>query len=121
MQLEEIKSDDNLGVYEFLVNSLDELSKDDVAQIVDRLAANDLKGQYLTSVARYLTATDRSRFQTEIDRLVSLVIERDREHRYLRDLMVAVYGEDYACHVEKYVADDNFRRIYKRLHPAGVI
>ena len=121
MITEDLKSLDDLGVYDYLVNNLDNLAEEDVVKIVDRLASTDLNGQWLTSVARYLTATDRLRFKTDIDRLVTLVIERDREHRYLRDLIVAIYGDDYAEHIEEYNSDDNFRRIYKRLHPAGVI
>ena len=36
--------------------------------------------------------------------------------------MTAIYGEDYADHAtELCAADNNFRRIYKRLHPTSVI
>jgi len=36
--------------------------------------------------------------------------------------MTAIYGEDYAERADSLcAADNNFRRIYKRLHPTSVI
>ncbi len=38
------------------------------------------------------------------------------------DILPALWGEDYASHVaELSAADNNFRRIYKRLFPEAII
>ncbi len=49
-------------------------------------------------------------------------IDKDREHKYLPDLLQGLYGADYEVRAKELIAaDDNFRRIYKRLFPTTVI
>ena len=45
-------------------------------------------------------------------------IEKDRERRYIGSLLEALWGSDYEEHVaELKETDNNFRRIYRRIHP----
>lgn len=112
------QDDEGLSTYEFLVNRLADLDDDALESVIDRLAEIDRTGQYLTSASRYLHALDSVGFEKQVNRMVSLIIDRDRERRYLGDLIQAIYGNDYVDHAEELSArDDNFRRIYKRLYP----
>ena len=53
-----------------------------------------------------------------ISRLIATAIEKDRERRYLPDLITSIWGADYQSRAEELIAtDDNFRRIYKRITP----
>ena len=80
----------------------------------------DLNGQFVVSTARYLCAIDSERYADSIDVLVKAAIEKDREHKYLGDLIAGIYGADYKERAAELSAtDDNFRRIYKRLYPAN--
>ena len=74
------------------------------------------------AASRYLFAIDPAAFAPHIDRLIKSGIEKDREHRYLGDMLRQMYGPDYAERSEELSAtDDNFRRIYKRLFPISAI
>ena len=54
--------------------------------------------------------------------MVALIIDRDREHRYIGDLIQSLYGPDYQQHAAELSAtDNNFRRMYKRLYPTSAI
>jgi hypothetical protein len=76
----------------------------------------------MASAARYLNAIDAERYAEPVRTLVAATIDRDREHRYIGDLMQSLYGEDYAEHAAELSAtDNNFRRMYKRLYPEGLI
>ena len=112
---------DGLVAYEYIANHID----DDIADIdlaITHMEAADLTGQFLASASRYLHAIDARKFATQIERLVSATIERDREHKYLADLLQGVYGADYRQRAAELIAtDNNFRRIYKRLYPAAPI
>jgi hypothetical protein len=73
------------------------------------------------SAARYLNAIDSEFYASQISRLIAAAIEKDREHRYIGDLLQGIWGTDYASRVDELNAsDDNFRRIYKRLFPSGM-
>lgn len=53
--------------------------------------------------------------------MVAAAIEKDRERRYIADLLESLYGADYRDRVDQLNAsDDNFRRIYKRVYPKGI-
>lgn len=81
----------------------------------------DKTGQFVASAARYLFAIDGEKYAHVINKLIAAAIDKDRERRYLGDLMQAIYGEDYASRADQLnVTDDNFRRIYKRLYPTGI-
>ncbi len=61
-------------------------------------------------------------FGDAVDRLIALGIEKDRERKYIGALMEQFYGADYAGRAaELSAADNNFRRIYKRLYPQSPI
>ena len=104
---------DGLLTYEYIANHINELSPDDMTALADNMIQVDRNGQFVVSAARYLSATDRDLFAEPIARLIAAAIDKDRERRYLGDLLQAIYGPDYA---ELSAADDNFRRIYKRLY-----
>lgn len=112
---------DGLKTYEYIANHID-TCHDDIEELVDNIARVDLTGQFLASAARYLHAIDAEAFAAPVHRLVSATIDRDREHRYLADILLSIYGSDYKERArELQASDNNFRRIYKRLFPTTAI
>lgn len=110
---------DGLKAYEYIANNIDTVLPD-LDYVIDCMAKADASGQFLASAARYLHAIDPEAFGSYIQRLVAQVIDRDREHRYLSDLLQGIYGPDYEERADELsAADDNFRRIYKRLFPSA--
>lgn len=116
--IKRLKSDpDGLLNYEYLANHIDAIAED-IDQVVSNLITVDRTGQFTASAARYLHTIDRAGFKPQVDELVEATIGKDREHRYLTDLLVSIYGADYAERATELSAtDNNFRRIYKRLFP----
>lgn len=113
---------DGLMSYEYLANHIGECTPDDIELIIDNMEHVDLSGQFMASAARYLNAIDPAGYEAAIRKLVAYAIDKDREHKYLPDLMHALYGPDCLEDAPRLCAsDDNFRRIYKRLYPANVI
>lgn len=111
---------DGLLTYEYIANNIDTCD-DDIEELVDNMIRVDLTGQFVVSAARYLTAVDATEFAKAIDRLVGAAIEKDRERKYLPDLLTGIYGADYAERADELrKSDDNFRRIYKRLYSTGL-
>jgi hypothetical protein len=115
------KDTDGLITYEYIANHIGEI--DGVLdELIDNMITVDRNGQFLVSAARYLHAIDADKYGEAINRLIAAAIDRDREHRYIGDLLPALWGEDYAEHVDELNAgDNNFRRIYKRLFPEAII
>lgn len=112
---------DGLVTYEYIANHIDTLGKD-IDFLVDNMIAVDRNGQFTVSAARYLAAIDRDAFATAITRLVAAAIDKDRERRYIGNLLEGLYGNGYRDHVDELNAsDDNFRRIYKRIYPENKI
>jgi hypothetical protein len=112
---------DGLLTYEYIANHIGKCD-DDLDRLVDNLRKVDLTGQFMASAARYLNAIDAERYAEPVRTLVAATIDRDRGHRYIGDLMQSLYGEDYAEHAAELSAtDNNFRRMYKRLYPEGLI
>lgn len=108
---------DGLLTYEYLANHIEDCDND-LDALIENLVRVDLNGQFLASTARYLNAIDASSYAGPIRKLVAATIDKDREHRYLPDILTAIYGADYADHAaELSKTDDNFRRIHKRLFP----
>lgn len=108
---------DGLANYEYLANNIGRCDED-IPAIIDNMQRVDLTGQYMASAARFLHAIDAEHYADAVHRLVALTIDRDRERRYLGDLLTCIYGEDYADRAQQLIAtDNNFRRIYKRLFP----
>lgn len=112
---------DGLLTYEYIANHIDTVEPE-LPWLVENMKKVDLTGQFVISAARYLFAIDPAAFAPHIDRLIKSGIEKDREHRYLGDMLRQMYGPDYAERSEELSAtDDNFRRIYKRLFPISAI
>lgn len=112
------KDPDGLLTYEYLANNIETCDAQTLDTLTDNLVRVDLNGQFLASTARYLQAIDPVKYAGAIRRLVAAVIDKDREHRYLPDVLTGIYGPDYADRAaELSASDDNFRRIYKRLFP----
>jgi len=108
---------DGLVTYEYIANHINLLDNDEMAQLVDNMTAVDRTGQFVVSAARYLYATDPVTYAAPINALVAAAIDKDREHRYIGSLLEAMYGHDYRERADELSgADDNFRRIYKRLY-----
>ncbi|MCH5326538.1 MAG: hypothetical protein J1E29_04965 [Duncaniella sp.] len=109
---------DGLLTYEYIANHIG-LCDDIMSELIDNMILVDSTGQFVVSAARYLHAIDSLRYVEEISRLVGAAIEKDRERLYLANLVESLYGADYAERAEELsLADDNFRRIYKRLIPS---
>lgn len=112
---------DGLLTYGYIANHIDNCD-DILPELVDTLMQADKTGQCCVSAARYLHAVSADKYASQIGRLCEGAIERDREHRYLADLLSSLWGADYAEHAaELSASDNNFRRIYKRLYPKSVI
>lgn len=110
---------DGLLTYEYMANHIDGI--DEVLDtLIDRMIAVDMNGQFLVSAARYLSAIDAAKYAEGISRLIAASIDKDREHKYIGDLLT-LWGDDYQNRVDELNAsDNNFRRIYKRLYPTSI-
>ena len=110
---------DGLLTYEYIANHIDSID-DIIDELVDNMIAVDLNGQFTVSAARYLYAIDKDKYNDAISRLIGAAIIKDRERRYIGDLLT-LWGDDYEEHKNELSAvDDNFRRIYKRMYPTGI-
>lgn len=113
---------DGLQSYEYLANHIGECDPESIETIIDNMERVDLSGQFMASAARYLNAIDSEGYSPAVRRLVAATIDKDREHKYLPDLLQGLYGADYEVNAKSLCAtDDNFRRIYKRLFPTSTI
>lgn len=113
------KDPDGLLTYEYLANHISEIDEV-IDDIVDNMIAVDHTGQFLVSAARYLFAIDKDTYRAPVSKLIASAIEKDRERRYIGDLLT-MWGQDYEENAaELSAADDNFRRIYKRLYSTGI-
>ena len=116
------KDPDGLLTYEYIANHIGLCDDADMLELVDNMIAVDTTGQFMVSAARYLAAIDQAKYQSHVERLVAAAIDRDRERRYIGDLLSSLWGSDYPGRAaELCVTDNNFRRIYKRMFPAGTI
>ncbi len=113
---------DGLTTYEYIANHIEDLNAEDIEKLASNMIAVDSTGQFTASAARYLTAINPASHHEAIKRLVAATIDKDREHRYIADLLPSIWGRDYEQHAEELKAtDNNFRRIYKRLFPTSTI
>ena len=109
---------DGLAAYEYIANHIDRIDAATLGKVIDLLMRADLNGQFSVSAARYLNAINPVANAEPIDRLVKGAIERDRERRYIGDLLESIWGKDYKERAAELTAsDDNFRRMYKRVFP----
>ena len=105
-----------MAIYEYIVDNCEKCS-DEMPDLIARLKEADTSGQFLASTARYLAAVDRETFEPWLAPLIEAAIDKDRERRYIGSLLKAIWGEDYEEHVDELrQSDNNFRRIYKRIH-----
>lgn len=113
------KDPDGLLTYEYIANHIGNCDND-MDELVDNMIAVDTTGQFMVSAARYLGAIDAAKFASHISRLVATAIDKDRKRRYIGDLLQSLWGPDYEERADALsLTDDNFRRIYKRMKPAG--
>lgn len=114
------KDPDGLLTYEYIANHIG-LCDEIMPELIENLAAADKNGQFAVSAARYLHAIDPAHYSESIASLISAAIERDREHRYIGDLLESIWGSDYRDRADQLnQSDNNFRRIYKRVYPKGI-
>ena len=113
------KDEDGLATYEYIANNIGNCD-DIMPKLVENIIQVDRNGQFVVSTARYLHAIDKDKYAESIDTLIKAAIERDREHKYIPDLLGSIWGADYAERVDELNKDDNFRRIYKRVFPKGI-
>lgn len=110
---------EGMAVYEYIVDHCDQCC-DEMTALIEKLKSVDTTGQFLASTARYLAAVDRDTFEPWLAPLIEAAIDKDRERRYIGSLLQAIWGEDYEARAEELrQSDNNFRRIYKRIHPAA--
>lgn len=103
--------------YEHLVNNIDELSPEGIKELLSHIKRVDSTGQYTVSAARYLHSVNPETHASLVGELIEAAIGIDRERRYIGTLLAAVWGDDYREHAAELSAtDNNFRRIYKRIH-----
>ena len=111
------KDPDGLQTYEYIANNIQEIDPI-LDELIENMVTVDPNGQFTVSAARYLNAIDSEGYSPAIRRLVAATIDKDREHRYLPDLLQGLYGSDYEVRAKELIAaDDNFRRIYKTSFP----
>ncbi len=111
---------DGMRTYEYIANNIDTCEAD-MPFLVGNMVKADKTGQFLASAAKYLYTIDREKNASHIDKLIEAAIDRDRERRYLMNLLLGIWGEDYADRADELCAtDNNFRRIHKRLFPKGI-
>lgn len=109
---------DGLLTYEYIANHIGKCD-DIMGDLVGNMIEVDSSGQFVVSAVRYLYAIDPVKYAPHIDRLIASAIDKDRERRYLADLLTSIWGTDYEERLDELNnTDDNFRRIYKRLTPA---
>lgn len=114
------KDPDGLLTYEYIANNIGTID-DIMLELAENIINVDMSGQFVVSAARYLNAIDKEKYAESIDCLIKAAIEKDRERKYLGDLVVSIWGADYKEYAEQLSeTDDNFRRIYKRLYPIGI-
>lgn len=114
------KDPDGLLTYEYIANHNHEIDPI-LDELIDNMIYVDLTGQFIVSAARYLHAIDKEKHHNAITRLIESAINKDRERKYIGDLLT-LWGPNYEERVsELMVTDNNFRRIYKRLYPSSAI
>lgn len=106
-----------MEVYQYIVDHC-ETCCEEMDALILKLRQVDTSGQFLASTARYLAAVDRAKFEPWLGSLIEGAIDKDRERRYIGSLLQAIWGDDFELRVtELNATDNNFRRIYKRIHP----
>lgn len=106
-----------MDIYEQIVDA-ESTNPESLPDLVEKLKDCDETGQYLCSSARYLGALNATLYADFITNLVEEAIDRDREHKYISQLLPALWGDDFMMQADKLsLTDNNFRRIFKRIYP----
>lgn len=114
------KDPDGLLTYEYIANNIEGIDAV-LPELTDNMISVDPNGQFCVSAARYLHAIDPQRYGASVDRLIAAAIDKDRERAYIGQLLADIWGADYKERAEELnAADNNFRRIYKRIYPTGI-
>lgn len=112
---------DGLLTYEYIANHMGSCDED-MPVLADNIIRVDMTGQITVSAALYLHATGAEKYGEIIDKLIAASLSKDREHKYIVDLLSGIWGEDYKSHAEELKQiSDNFRRIYKRVYVNDII
>lgn len=115
----ELPEHQGMAVYEYIVDHADTCASE-MPELIEKLVKVDTTGQFLASTARYLSAVDREQFEPWLAPLIEAAIDKDRERRYIGSLLQSIWGADYMERADELrQSDNNFRRIFKRIHPAG--
>lgn len=80
---------DGLMTYEYIANHINDIDPV-IDELIDRMIAVDMNGQFLVSAARYLSAIDADKYAPGISRLIASAIDKDREHKYIVDLLLSL-------------------------------
>lgn len=109
-----------MEIYEYIVNNVTDCRRD-LDNLIMEMKRVDSSGQFLASTARFLAAVDKEAFAEFLPTLIEAAIEKDRERRYIGQLLEAIWGKDYKDNADTLSAtDDVFRRLYKRVFPTGI-
>lgn len=109
--------EEGMEVYQYIVDNF-ETCEDKMPELIERLHKVDITGQFFSSSAIFLSAVDRPKYEKWLAPLIDGAIEKDREHKYLSSLLTSIWGEDYESRADELKdTDNNFRRVYKRIHP----
>ena len=116
----------NVGYGTLTITSIEGIEGTDLSTTLDPASVNiirvDMTGQITVSAALYLHATGAEKYREIIDKLIAASLSKDREHKYIVDLLSGIWGEDYKLHAEELKQEsDNFRRIYKRVYVNDII
>lgn len=117
-ELTKLKNTDSDGLltYEFIANNIGECDEQ-LPELAQILVEVDRSGQFTASASRFLNAINADAYADTVRTLVAATIDRDRERRYLPELMESLYGADFESRsAELSATDNNFRRMYKRLY-----
>lgn len=118
-EIDELKKSDadGLRIYEYIANSIGQGDDTDLQPLAEALRDVDITGQFTASAARFINAIDAVRYADVVRLLVAATIDRDRDRAFLGDLMQSIYGPDHMDRARELCeSDNNFRRMYKRLH-----
>lgn len=108
-----------MEIYEYIVNNPVDC-RDRLDSLIMELRRHDASGQFLASTARFLAAVDKEGFAEYLPSLIESAMEKDRERRYIGQLLEAIWGKDYKENAGQLrESDDVFRRLYKRVYPSG--
>ena len=116
-EIKELKDRDKDGllIYESIANNAGQ-DDDCLPELCEALTQVDHSGQFTASAARFLHAVDADAYADLVRPLVAATIDLDRERKYIGDLFQSLYGPVDGLDVEAMsAADNNFRRMYKRL------